>query len=247
MLILSMMTAALFAQLPGGSFSGQGWILEGECEIVMKSGEKIPFNGKIDNTDIKGTDISYRDVDYITLVNTTLKMALDATDYRKIYNGLVFRYINLKGKPCLFQILAEYPKCSFYYGRPHLKTIKGIFQPNVNNLYMIKDSLETVKVDYGINAKKIINKYFKDCPRLVQYLKDKTIQNFLSSPKTVAFIYSYECAVATDEEKEYDKEMFLNLIFDFPYVYVNSPYIFSKELRDSIYNKVQMEKEKLAK
>lgn len=79
----------LFAQFPGSTHSGNGWHLRGECEITMKNGEKIQFDGKIKNTEIEGSGIDYKDVDFITLVKTFYTGAFQR------FNGTVYRYVNL--------------------------------------------------------------------------------------------------------------------------------------------------------
>lgn len=196
----------LFAQFPGSTHSGNGWHLRGECEITMKNGEKIQFDGKIKNTEIEGSGIDYKDVDFITLVKTFYTGAFQR------FNGTVYRYVNIKDKPCLLQIRAEYPRCSFYTNRPHSGTGSQTGLEMLEDLFMIKDGAKSaVKVQLGANYKNI-KTLFPDCPRLIQYQKDKTMRGRLSY-RGIAYLYSNSCTEAmTEDEKLRDFEILGNLV-----------------------------------
>lgn len=210
MLLLAVTTSPLFAQSPGGTYSGNGWHLNGECEITMKSGEKIQYNGKIKNTEIEGLSIGYADVDYITLVKTVFTGSFER------FNGTRYRFVNIKDKPYLLQIRAEYPKCSIYTNRPHSGTGTQAHLNMLEDFFMIKNGAKNaVKVKFGIDWKNIKN-LFPDCPRLIQYQKDKMMRSKLSY-KGIAYIYSYNCAEnATEEEKLRDLETLQTLLLKSP-------------------------------
>lgn len=181
----------LLAQHAGGTFSGSDYVLLGETEIVLKDSSKISCKDKIDGIDIGKTNIDYEDVAYIRLVKTSLR------GYES-HNGSIYKYIIVKNKPKLVNLIIETPGLSFYQERPKMTgggyNAIGIFQSHgqKHKLFMIKNGAEdATEVDFGKNFKNI-GKLFPDCPELLNYQKDKELRKRLTLTMICA-IYNENC------------------------------------------------------
>lgn len=183
--------SVLFAQHPGGTFSGSDYVLMGETEIVLKDGSKISCKDKIDGTEIGKTNIDYKDVDHIRLVKTSLRGF-------ESHDGFIYKYITVKDKPKLVNLIIETPELSFYQERPKMTgggyNAIGLFQSHgqKHKLFMIKDGAENaVEVNFGKNFKNIA-KLFPDCPKLIHYQKDKELRKELTLTM-ICSIYNGNC------------------------------------------------------
>ena len=190
----------------GGTFAGKNYVLMGESEIVLKTGEKVITTDKIDGTKLGKTDIDYKDVDYICLIKTSLR----GGGFEKA-NGSKYKYIDIKNKPQLVQIIYESPKISFYQERPKMTgggyDAVGNFQQHgqTAKTFMLNNADGSVKeIDLGKNGKNI-PKIFSDCPRLIQYQKDKNMRSLLSLVGIV-YIYNNNCTEASPEDMQDDSE-----------------------------------------
>lgn len=183
--------SVLSAQHAGGTFSGSDFVLMGETEIVLKDSSKISSKDKIDGIKIGKTNIDYNDVAYIRLVKTSLR-GFESS------NGSIYKYITVKNKPKLVKPIIETPKLSFYQERPKMTgggyNAIGIFQPDgqKTKLFMIKDGAENAEeANFGKNFGNI-PKLFPDCPKLLQYQKDKELRKQLTLT-LICNIYNENC------------------------------------------------------
>lgn len=172
----------LMAQHPGGGFSGSDYVLMGETQIVLKDGSSVTCKDNVDGVKIGKTNIDYKDVDHILLVKTKLS-GFDA------HNGSIYKYITVKGKPKLVCLIVETPNLSFYQERPKMtgggNPTSASYRPDgqKSNFFMIKDASEEAdKVDFGKNYSNL-DKIFPNCPRFVEYQKDKELRKELTFSK----------------------------------------------------------------
>lgn len=206
----------LFAQGPRGSFSSKDFALKGGIEIVLKSGEKIPCKEKVDGTKIGKTDIDYKDVDYIRLIK--------AGGWGwKSADETIYKYIIVKNKPLLVRVLIESPKLSFYLERPvmtgggyagnvrqpdsgkYTVYVKKYTEEKLHKLYYTRVNSFVPKAK-ELNIGKGISNILSDCPRLIQYQKDKNMKSLLSFV-SIAYLYNENnCNEATPEEMAVDKK-----------------------------------------
>lgn len=191
------------AQHPGGSFSGKSYVLYGETEIVLKDSSKVICHDKIDGTKLGKTGIDYKNVDRIRLVKTSLKGFNSA-------NGTIYKFVQVKNKPQLVKILIETPRVSFYQERPKMTggghNALGQFQAHGvsdGKLFITKNNSEEALELYADK----ITKLFSDCPRLIQFQKDKELRKKLTL-RRIGYIYNVDCKEATEEDIEKEDHAF---------------------------------------
>lgn len=121
-----------------------------------------------------------------------------------------FKYIIIEDEPCLAEIIVETPMLKFYQTRPKMTgggfNSGGMFQNHGTKLYPYfikgKDN-EAQPADFGKNLKNI-GEYFSDCPRMIQYAKDKKIRPTFQMYTSMAYVFNGNCEEASVEQTKKD-------------------------------------------
>jgi len=185
----------------------QSFLLEGELSIYLKNGEVLTGKYKIAGTKIKDpSNISYQDID-------SIKQGWKLYEYVKVS----------KNEVNLLIVKYKSDKLTFYEGRPQDAVhsspmyIGGKWVGSVPNgevvttynHYMLKEGMDYPIRFIGTSRQneKLVEKYFSDCPVLMNALKDKKKRENINS-FTIFKIYTDGC-VDTSNLLNFDADQYL--------------------------------------
>jgi len=188
---------AAFALSSLSLLKAQSYNLGGELSIYLKNGEVLTGNYKVYGTKIKNSNINYQDVD-------SIKQGEDLYEYVKIAKNKVY-LLKVEG---VSTIRLKSNKVTFYQGRPqdavHASPvyIGGRLAGSVPNgevvtthaSYMFKEGMDYALEYKSWKAGDLIEKYFSDCPLLMDAWKDKEKRkNMTMTTFTIFKIYTDGC------------------------------------------------------